>query len=65
MNEIVIYKNDLNLAKSNVVRRAMEKRALQVLLNSNQIDENTYSKLQNKIKVKYAKRKAQVPHLTM
>lgn len=65
MNEIFIYKNDLSIGKSNVFRRATEKRALDILFHNKQIDENTYSKLQQRINVKYAKKREEFPHLTM
>lgn len=54
---VVIYKNDFKISQSNVVRRCLEKRALDILYKNNEIDEGTYTKMQEKIKVKYARGK--------
>lgn len=55
--DVVIYKNDFEISQSSVVRRCLEKRALDILYKNNEIDETTYTKMQEKIKVKYAKLK--------
>lgn len=55
--DVVIYKNNIEISQSNVVRRCLEKRALDILYKNNEIDESTYTKIQEKIKVKYEKKK--------
>ena len=50
-----IIKNDFRITQSNIVRRMIETRALNLLYKNNKIDENVYSKIQEKINVKYAK----------
>lgn len=56
MSDVVIIKNDFRITQSNIARRIIEKRALDVLYKNEQIDEDTYNKLQEKIKVKYVKK---------
>lgn len=58
--DVVIYKNDFEISQSNVVRRCLEKRALDILYKNSEIDESTYTKMQEKIKQKYDKKKKDV-----
>lgn len=55
--DTIVLKNDFRITQSNVARRTIEKRALDILYKNNQIDESVYMKMQEKIKVKYAKLK--------